>query len=422
MDDKNWFAPLIMNILFIHQNFPGQFKHLAPALAQRGHNVAVLTLKKDLIANAPGINFFYYQLDRGNATNGHPWTVDYESKIIRAEACFKAALTLKSGGYSPDVIVAHPGWGESLFLKTVWPQAKLGIFCEWYYHATGYDVGFDSEFAVSDPGNDARIFLKNANALLHSEIADGGMCPTHWQASTYPPHIKKTITVVHDGIDTEVLSPDHGATFVLPDGTVLTRKDNVVTFINRSLEPYRGLHTFLRSVPEILIQEPDAHILIVGSEGTGYGAPPPNNMSWRQIFSEQVFEKMDASLVSRIHFLGKIPYNLYINLLQVSTVHVYLTYPFVLSWSLLEAMSIECAIVASDTGPVQEAMTHDESAVLVDFFSPILLAAEVVGLLRDPPRRERVGRAARVTARANYDLKNVCQPKQIAWVESLTDT
>ena len=406
-----------MNILFIHQNFPGQFKHLAPALVEAGHDVTALILAKTDTKQWNGVKLVPYSLSRGNAKEAHPWTVDFESKVIRGEACLKAALKLKNQGYSPDAIVAHPGWGESLFLKEVWPEAKLKLYCEFFYHARGADVGFDPEFSSSDPADAGRVTLKNANILLQFQQADAGISPTHWQASTFPEHISKKVSVIHDGIDTEVLRPNPDVQFALDSGKVLTQKDEVITFVNRALEPYRGFHVFMRSLPTLLKERPNAEVLIVGKEGVSYGAQPKDGLSWKQQFSNEVFTQLDESQRSRVNFLNTIPYDRFIALLQVSTVHVYLTYPFVLSWSLLEAMSVGCSIVASDTQPLQEAITHDETGVLVDFFDPEALATATISLINDSDRRSRLSRAAREFAKANYDLETVCLPKQIQWVQ-----
>ena len=405
-----------MNVLFIHQNFPGQFKHLAPVLVKAGHKVTALILTEAVTQQWNGVRLVSYGLSRGNAKEAHPWTVDFESKVIRGEACMHAALNLKKQGYTPDVIVAHPGWGESLFLKQVWPEAKLKLYCEFFYHARGADVGFDPEYSSSDPADAGRVTLKNANILLQFQQADAGISPTHWQASTFPQHIRDKITVIHDGIDTEALKPNPEVRFILDSGRMLTRDDEVVTFVNRALEPYRGFHTFMRSLPTLLAAKPNAQVLIVGKEGVSYGAQPPEGKSWKTIFSEEVVPQLTPQQRERIHFLGTIDYPRFISLLQVSRVHVYLTYPFVLSWSLLEAMSVGCSIVASDTQPLHEAIRHDETGRLVNFFDQNALATSVIELLEDENTRLRLGQAARAFAVENYDLVKHCLPKQIQWL------
>lgn len=415
-----------MKILFIHQNFPGQFKHLAPALVQQGHAVSAMTMQKLQSGVWQGVQMLPYGTSKGSTPHVHPWVADFETKTIRAEACFRAALLLKAQGYVPDVIVAHPGWGESLFLKDVWPMAKLGIYCEFYYNQQGADVGFDPEFPVTDVGNVCRLRLKNLNNLLHFEAADAGISPTEWQASTFPQPFQSRITVVHDGIDTDVVAPNSQARLglVMQGGQELqlTRADEVITFVNRNLEPYRGYHSFMRALPDILRKRPRARVLIVGGNDVSYGARPADGKSWKDIYIAEVRARISDADWGRVHFVGHLPYQHFIPLLQLSTVHVYLTYPFVLSWSLLEAMSAGCAIVASDTQPLHEAIRHDETGRLVDFFNAPALADAVCQLLDDAPARARLGAQARAFAQAHYDLKSVCLPRQLAWIQALRET
>ena len=416
-----------MNILFIHQNFPGQFKFLAPALVKQGHSVHAMSMQKTGATLWQGVQLVHYAAKRGSTPNVHPWVSDFESKTIRAEACFKAALQMKQSGFMPDVIVAHHGWGESLFLKEVWPDAKLGIYCEFFYHPHGADVGFDPEFPPADEGDVCRLRLKNLNNLLHFEVADAGISPTHWQASTFPEPFKSKISVIHDGIDTQAVAPNAEVSLTLKrasgEDLVLTREDEVVTFVNRNLEPYRGYHTFMRALPQLLKERPKARVLLVGSDDVSYGSRPDaakyGAAKWRDIFASEVRGQISDADWQRVHFLGHVPYVNFIPLLQLSTVHVYLTYPFVLSWSLLEAMSAGCAIVASDTQPLREAIAHNETGKLVNFFDPSALSQTVCDLLDRPEERKRLGANARAFAQANYDLQNVCLPKQLAWVAQL---
>lgn len=409
-----------MRVLFVHQNFPGQFKFLAPALATDLKNtVMAMTMQKVNATEWQGIQLVPYSASRGTTPNVHPWVSDFETKTIRSEACFRAALQLKAQGFVPDVLIAHPGWGESLFLKDVWPKAKLGIYCEFFYHPEGADVGFDPEFPPKDVGDACRLRLKNINNLLHFEVADAGISPTHWQASTFPEPFRSKITVVHDGIDTDAVVPSANVSLTLNGNLTFTKQDEVITFVNRNLEPYRGYHIFMRALPEMLKRRPNARVLIVGGDDVSYGARPEDGRKWKDIFVSEVRPQISDADWGRVHFLGNIPYQHFIPLLQLSTVHVYHTYPFVLSWSLLEAMSVGCAIVASDTQPLHEAIRHNDTGRLVDFFSPSGLAEEVCALLDNPEERRRLGANARAFAQANYDLKTVCLPRQLAWVRRL---
>lgn len=417
-----------MKLLFLHQNFPGQFKHVAPALAAQGHEVVALTLQKVPEITWQGVRVIPYTVARGTSPTVHPWIADFETKVIRAEAAFRAMLALKAQGFAPDAVIAHPGWGESLFVKEVWASTKLAIYAEFFYHPHGADVGFDPEFPSTDPQGEAcRLRLKNLNHLLHFDVADVAISPTHWQASTFPEPFRAKITVVHDGIDTDAIAPNPSVSLTLTTQAggeiMLTRGSEVITFVNRNLEPYRGYHIFMRALPEVLKRRPNARVLIVGGNEVSYGARPDpqryGNRSWRQIFIDEVRPRIADADWARVHFLGNVPYQHFIPLLQLSSVHVYLTYPFVLSWSLLEAMSAGCAIVASDTQPLHEAIRHDETGRLVNFFNVAGLANEICALLDDPAARQRLGANARAFAQAHYDLKRVCLPRQLGWVTKL---
>lgn len=411
-------ARKVMKFLFVHQNFPGQFKHLAPALAaDPGNEVRAFAMNEG--PGLPGVAVTRYVVKRVPGKSVHPWLRETETKVLRGEAAYYAARALQREGFNPDVIVAHPGWGESLFLKEVWPQARLGIYCEFYYHAQGADVGFDPEFPPKDLADACRLRCKNINSQMHFDLADAGLAPTHWQASTFPEPFRSRITVAHDGIDTQKVAPNPSVKLTLSGkqgDIVLTCADEVITFVNRNLEPYRGYHSFMRALPALLAERPRARVLIVGGDSVSYGAPAPDGQTWKQIFLDEVRERID---LARVHFLGRVPYAQYLALLQLSTVHVYLTYPFVLSWSLLEAMSAGCVIVASDTAPVREAITHDQTGRLVDFFAPDQLAAEVIALCQDAEARRALGAAARRFAQENYDLQSICLPQQKSWVERL---
>jgi glycosyltransferase involved in cell wall biosynthesis len=403
----------------VHQNFPGQFKHLAPALVAQGHEVVAISTRDHAPMTWQGVKVIPYPIKRGSGRGVHPWVGDFETKVIRGEAAFHHALALRQKGFQPDVILAHPGWGESLFLNEVWPQARLAIYAEYFYQSSGGDVGFDPEFPVQDVGDACRVRIKNLNHSMHLDMAHAALSPTQWQASTFPANFQPKIRVIHDGIDTDVLQPNPQAQFSLGNQHTLTRQDEVVTFVNRNLEPYRGYHVFMRCLPALLQQRARAHVVLVGGDEVSYGSAPKNGKTWKQIFIDEVRPLISDADWARVHFVGKLPYEKYMALMQVSTVHAYLTYPFVLSWSLLEAMAMGAAIVASDTPPVAEVMTNDVHGQLVPFFDVSRWVQTLVALLDNPEQRARLGQQARQLIVDQYDLKTVCLPQQLAWVNGL---
>lgn len=410
-----------MNILFIHQNFPGQYKHLAPALVKKGHRCIALTLRVKKPTTWQGVRIIPYGIKRGSGQNVHPWVVDFETKVIRAEACFNAARALRDRGFKPDIIIAHPGWGESMFLRDVWPEARIGLYYELYHTSDEKKQWVDPEFEESGDleASRIRLRLKNINNREHLPVGDMAVSPTEFQADSFPPEFRKKISVIHDGIDTKALTPDMQAQFELPNGAILTCEDEVITFVNRNLEPYRGYHIFMRALPALLRQRPNAQILIVGGDSVSYGAKPKGDKTWKQIFIDEVRDQISDEDWARVHFLGRISYDKFTAMLQVASVHVYLTYPFVLSWSLLETMSLGKAIVASDTAPVREVIKDGKTGVLVDFFDVEGLTDKVSALLDDPKRRDRLGKAARDHVIRNFDLETVCLPKQLEWIDRL---
>lgn len=402
-----------MKILFVHQNFPGQFKNLVTALAQQGQHEVVAVGYSDHKPAAP-YRYVRCTLARGNAPGTPEALVDFESKILRAEATANAARQLQREGFEPDVIVGHPGWGECLFLHDVWPRARLGLYCEYFYRATGQDIGFDPESGATDAAAAQRIRLKNAHSLLSLSEADALYCPTQWQAHTYPAEYRARMTVVHDGVDTAYFAPDASA-FVELDGRRLDRNSNVVTFVARNLEPCRGFHTFMRALPEVLRSNPGCQVVIVGDPAPGYG-PGPVAGTWQDALLNEVGAQLSPE---RVRFVGLVPVSVFRTLMQISSVHVYLTYPFVLSWSVLQAMSCAALVVGSRTPPLQEVLEHEVNGLLVDFFSPAELASAVTRALGKAADIQAMRQRAREAVMERYDWQTVCLPRQLEWLAQL---
>ncbi len=402
-------------ILFVHQNFPGQFRYLAPALAADGHDVVALGMT-DKADRLPGVRYFAHQATvPAGAGQQAEQLKDLYSKVLRGESAAAAMHRLKQEGFVPDVVFAHPGWGEALYAKDVFPQARLLVYAEYWYQAEGGDSYFDPEFsAAPDLAGLQRLRLRNTHLLHALSAADAGMAPTEFQRSRHPAWCRDRIDVIHDGIDTQRFRPDAAAVVKLASaGITLRPGDEVVTFVSRQLEPYRGYHVFMRALPELQRLRPNARVVIVGGDGVSYGAAAPPGQTWKNIFRDEVAPRLD---MSRVHFVGRVPHNLLTQLMQVSAVYTYLTYPFVLSWSLMEAMSTGCLIVGSRTAPLEEMIEHGRNGLLTDFFDAPLLAATIADALA---RRDSLGHlrtAARQTIVDRYDLQRHCLPAQKRFV------
>ncbi|MCX7645375.1 MAG: glycosyltransferase [Rhodobacteraceae bacterium] len=406
-----------MKVLLVHQNFPGQFRHVAPGLVARGHEVAVITDAGNR-AKFPYLaaRYGHAPLDKARiVAAGAPLAAHHAQMVGRGEAAARVAAKLRDErGYRPDVIFAHPGWGETLFLPAVWPGVPILSYAEFYYAATGLDSDFDPEFQARSHQRAIRALAMRghiAQAMLDSAAA---VAPTRFQASTFPASIRHLIEVIHDGIDTGRLRPDPAASFTVPGGGPTFRHgDELLTFVNREIEPYRGAHIFLRALPEVLRARPGAHAVIVGGDSVSYGAPPAGGGCWREVLLAEVGDRLD---LARVHFVGKLPYPDFCRLLQASRVHAYLTYPFVLSWSLLEAMSMGAAVIGSRTPPVEEVIEDGVNGRLVDFFDVPAWSAALTSALADPGALAPLRAAARRTVEERYALKD-CLPRILDLVE-----
>lgn len=397
---------IMQKILFVHNNYPGQFLALSRALAGRS-DIEMAAIGSPTARALPDVRLTKYVIPGGEVAATHPFARRFDAESRRAEQVLYAASNLKQSGFEPDLIVGHPGWGEMLPLRPIFPKARIVAYCEFYYHFNGQDVGFDPEFPDMGIDGHVKIQLKNATTLLALDDCDAGLSPTLWQRSTYPKAFQSKIEVIHDGVDTDKIRPHEDASLTLRSGRVLTRADEIVTFATRSHEPLRGFHCFLRALPKIMQARPNAQILIIGGSGTPYGLSPPEGHSWRSWFFREIEGQVDTS---RIHFAEELSRENFLAALQISSAHVYLTYPFVLSWSLLEAMSAGCMVIGSDTTPLREVI-DGQNGVLVPFFDIQQLADQVIEALTHPRRFVKMRKAARDTVVSRYDFKTVSLPR-----------
>lgn len=399
-----------MNFLISHRNYPAQFRHILIELAKDPSNNIFFLTGTENDNYIKGVKKIVYKLKRKVPENCHRYLRQYEEAIIHGQASAEAAITLKLSGFTPDVIYSH-GWGNSMFFKDIFPNVPLINYCEWFHSAEGSDVDFDG--FKPDYDKKAMIRCNNSQFLQDLTSCDIGICPTEWQKSQFPKTFHDKIKVIHDGVDTDYFKPNPDAEFKIPNSnTVLTHKDEVLTYATRGMEPYRGFPQFMEAVEVLLQKRPNLKVIIAGQDRVCYG-PKPINGSYKELMLKRL--NLD---ISRVHFTGALPYNEYLKLLQISSVHFYFTYPFVLSWSMLEAMSTGCLIAGSKTQPVEEVMKDGKNGLLVGFFDKMALIEKINYALDNKDTLQNIRENARKTVVEKYDLKKLL-PKQIDMIKNL---
>lgn len=408
-----------MNVLFVHPNFPGQFRRLAAALNEE-QGVQVYTLGDESrmpVFELPGANRLSYPAPESAGQATHPYVQGFEAGVRRGQQVVRTLLAHKLKGVEPDIIYIHPGWGDGLYLKDIFPSAKIiGLF-EYYYHPRGADVGFDPEFPLTF--NDIfRVRTMNTLQLYALETCDIRLSPTAWQKSLYPAAYQQQLGCLHEGVDTGQMRPDPAAVFTLANGIAVKAGDEVLTFVSRGLEPCRGFHCLMRALPGIMSNRPNCRVIIVGADKHHYGPAPQDAESWRAKYLNELRGRIDTN---RLHFTGTLSLGDYLKVLQISRVHVYLTYPFILSWSMLEAMSAGCLVLGSDTAPVREVINHGHNGILFPFFDTDALVRAATDALAYPHNYYSVRETARATIQTRYDFNSVIYPHHLALLGRLRE-
>ena len=387
-------------VLFVHSNFPAQFRDLAQTLLARG--VRCAAIGQSAAPGLEGVPIGRYVLDRGTTPGIFDFAVRAEADLIRGAAALRMAKALRDAGFDPAVIVGHPGWGETVFLEEVWPDAKRVMFAEFFYRGRGLDIDFDQELSAATEDAVLRGKAKNAVMTLALSDADVIVAPTEFQASVLPPVFRPLVRIIHEGVDLEMIRPGPAEPFALPDGRTIAPGTPTITYVNNHLEPMRGLHIFARALPRLMAQVPDAHVLVFGWENPRpYGGQPPEGRTWREIAFEG--QAIDSA---RLHFLGKRPHADLLAAMRLSTAHVYYTYPFVLSWSLVEAMAAGCYVIGSDTPPLHDAIEDGVNGRLLPFFDSAALSEAMIQACRDPQAFAPLRLAARATAEAKFSNRD----------------
>ena len=400
-----------MKILFLHPNFPAQFRHLALALRNNPDHTIVFGTNREE-GNIKRVVKALYEVSRKPTDSIHPYVRTLEKAVLQGQAVVRLVQNLSKQGFLPDIVYGHSGWGPTLYVKDVLPETPLLCYFEWFYRGQGGDSDFDPEDPI-DLNTMASIRTKNAPILMDLYSCDAGLCPTQWQQQQFPPEFHQKLQVIHDGIDINTFKPNRDVKLVLPHIDLdLSEAQEIITYVSRGMEPYRGFPQFIEALQLLQQRRPHCHAVIVGEDRVCYGRQRRDGKTYKEAMLEQFPLDM-----TRVHFTGGIPYPDYIKVIQASDVHVYLTYPFVLSWSMMEAMSVGCAIVASDTPPVAELIRDGENGLLVDFFSPQQIADRVEEALENCDRMETLRANARETIVQNYDLHKLL-PQHLEWMMS----
>ncbi|HIK36798.1 MAG: glycosyltransferase family 4 protein [Geminocystis sp.] len=398
-------------ILFIHPNFPAQFRHLAVHLGKdTNYNVFFATKRKE--GEIEGVRKILYQPARQPHPSTHHYVKPLEGQVLEGQAVYRALQALKQKGFYPDIIYGHSGWGATLFMKDLFPKARFVCYFEWFYRAHGSDADFDpNEPLTAD--DEARIRVKNSSILIDLYTCEAGLSPTHWQKQQFPPEYHSKITVLHDGIDTDYFKPNPENKLILPRINLdLSHVSEIVTYVARGMEPYRGFPQLIETIGILQKRRPHTHFVVVGENRVAYGKQPPEGQTYLDIMLKKV--PLD---LSRVHFTGRLSYDEYLKVIQNSSAHIYLTRPFVLSWSMMEAMATGCVIIGSDTPPVREVIVDNYNGLLVPFFEPNKIADKVEYALDNPDLMVKIKERARETIVRNYNLKELL-PQHLHWLET----
>ncbi|NCO73886.1 MAG: glycosyltransferase [Cyanobacteria bacterium] len=398
-------------VLFIHPNFPAQFRHLCQVLG-KDSNYEVIFITKREEGQIEGIKKIIYQPSREAKIETHHYIRNLENAVLQGQAIYRVTTQLKQEGFYPDIVYGHSGWGATLFIKDIFPRAKFLCYFEWFYNAHGSDADFDPSDPLS-ADDEARIRVKNAPILIDLYSCDRGLSPTLWQKQQFPPEYQSKITVLHDGVDTEFFKPNADTKLVIPEINLdLSKVTEIITYVARGMEPYRGFPQFIETIGILQKRRPNTHFVIVGQNRVAYGKQLPDGKTYKDVMLEKV--SLD---LSRVHFTGLLSYDYYLKVLQVSSAHIYLTRPFVLSWSMLESMATGCVVVASKTKPVEELIQDNYNGLFVPFFSPEIIADKIEYALDNPEIMTKIRRKARETILKNYNLQELLN-QHLHWIKT----
>ena len=385
-----------MKLLLVHQNFPGQFRDLGPALCDRGHELKAIGSSQRV--TDPRIEVLRYECKLGERSGVHPHSLEVDEWICRSEKVANLAMGLKNKGWAPDVMLVHPGWGESLLLRQVFPSTPLVIWPELWLRPE--HLGIDP----ADVNVGQMQYLRIKDWLIDGAMADASLAvlPTRYQANTFPQRWQNKIAVVHEGVPEAMLQLPRLQKLTIKDGCTLGPEVQVVTFISRNLEPMRGFPTFMRALPNLLANHPTVQVVIVGGDEVSYSGAPGDGRSWRDHLLEELGDQIDHE---RVHLFGRMPHDQLQKLYRRSDLHVYLSKAFVLSWSLLELMACGTPVLAEANSMMEELIKPGVNGALWHG-EPESLAKAIVTLLQTPDELKRWGAQAQLELQPTYLQKH----------------
>lgn len=399
-----------MNILFIHRSFPAQFKYIATLLSlDTNNNVIFLTADKEL--EIDGITKLVYTPKNQFERSTNPYLQNLEDAIIHGQAAAGVLLEMKHRDIKPDLIFSFSGWGTSVFIKDIFPNVPLLTYFEWYRDTKNLE--FDLDGIPIDEATRGLLRCNNTHVLMSLNSCDAGISPTLWQKSQFPKEYQDKIKIIHDGIDTNYYMPDKNAKLsIKSENLEFTKDDEIITYGTRGMEPCRGFPEFMKAVNKLLEKRPNTHFVIAGDDISCYSE---NNTN--ESYKELMFKELDFNM-NRVHFVGKLPIEEYRKFLQISSAHVYLTQPFVLSWSMLEAMATGCCVIGSNTEPVLEVIEDNINGLITEHSNIDDLVAKIEYALDNKDKMEKIRGNARNTIIEKYDISKTL-PKQMALIHSL---
>lgn len=400
-----------MRILFLHNNFPAQFGAIGHYLAQEGWDVRFLTQRKGAKAEAIKITAYRDREPKEEHKTAHPYLQSTAKAMITGLSAAEVAMHLREKEhYVPDICVAHSGWGPGLFLKDAWPESKYVGYFEWYYKGEADDVVF-----MKGPGRPvmekARERIRNSSIALELIGCDAGLVPTVYQASQFPDVFRDKLRVMHDGVDTEMYAPMDPGEVTLGEETY-RKGEEILTYVARGMEPYRGFPEFMNALEILQKRRPHLRTIVVGEDRVAYG----KTLKSGKTYKEDALERLDLDL-GRINFTGLLARPDYTKVLQLSSVHVYFTVPFVLSWSMMEALSAGCLLLGSDTAPVRELVEHGKNGFLTEYRNAERLADDLDRLLDEREKHDAVRAAARQTITDSYAARDLYPAKKNFFAE-----